>query len=222
MGTNGRQRRRPHGSAWHWKQTDWWYFTPPGTKRRVPLVDVDGKRVRGKENRQAAELALARVKVARQWRPAAESSVADEWVVAKVCSKFIQYCESGVVNGSISKGYRDEVVRRLNQLSNYCGALPVAQLKKGHIQHWVETQDTWRSPVTQRNAITIVLAAFNHSQEMHDIPNPLKGLKKPPSRPLGWSRATRSSARPAHRSSCRSRSSASGASPSLRTSTPER
>ena len=31
--------------------------------------------------------------------------------------------------------------------------------------------------------ITIVLAAFNHAQDMHDVPNPLKGLKKPPSQP---------------------------------------
>jgi integrase len=29
----------------------------------------------------------------------------------------------------------------------------------------------------------VVLAAFNYSQENHDIANPLKGLKKPPSRP---------------------------------------
>ena len=49
-------RRRSHGSAWHWKQTDGWYYTLPGTKRRRPLVDENGKRVRGKENKQAAEL----------------------------------------------------------------------------------------------------------------------------------------------------------------------
>ena len=31
--------------------------------------------------------------------------------------------------------------------------------------------------------MTLVLAAFNHCQDMHDVPNPLGGLKKPPPRP---------------------------------------
>ena len=64
MGNNSNGRRQRRGSAWYWKQTDCWYYTTPGTKKRVPLEDMDGKRVRGKENRKAAELALARVKLA--------------------------------------------------------------------------------------------------------------------------------------------------------------
>ena len=68
MAANTKRQRRQRGSAWHWRQTDCWYYTPPGTKRRVRLVDEDGKPVRGKDNRQAAELALARVKVAGQGR----------------------------------------------------------------------------------------------------------------------------------------------------------
>ena len=72
MATNGRRQRRPRGSAWHWKQTDCWYYTLPGSKKRVRLVGEDGKRIRGKDNRQAAELALARVKVAGRWRPTPE------------------------------------------------------------------------------------------------------------------------------------------------------
>ena len=35
----------------------------PGTKKRVPLFDEDGQRIRGKENKEAAELALAREKL---------------------------------------------------------------------------------------------------------------------------------------------------------------
>jgi hypothetical protein len=31
-----RTRRQQHGSAWHWQQTDCWYFTLPGTKNRLP------------------------------------------------------------------------------------------------------------------------------------------------------------------------------------------
>jgi integrase len=47
----------------------------------------------------------------------------------------------------------------------------------------VESHPTWRSPVTRRNAITIVLAAFNHSRDTYDVVHRLKGLKKPPCRP---------------------------------------
>ena len=65
------KRRQSKGSAWHWQQTDAWYYTPPGTKKRVPLVDERGRRIRGKDNKQAAELALARLKVDGKWRPTA-------------------------------------------------------------------------------------------------------------------------------------------------------
>jgi len=66
-GTTGRTRKRrrnSHGSAWHWKQIDCWYYTLPGTKRRVPLFEENGERIRGRENRDPAEQALARVAVA--------------------------------------------------------------------------------------------------------------------------------------------------------------
>ncbi len=56
-------------------------------------------------------------------------------------------------------------------------------MKKGHVQHWIESHQTWRSPATHRNAIAIVLAAFNYAGEGQDVRNPLKGLKKPPPQP---------------------------------------
>ena len=63
MGRKRKQRRQPHGSAWHGRQTDCWYYTVPGTKKRVPLFDEDGRRIRGKANKEAAELALAKEKL---------------------------------------------------------------------------------------------------------------------------------------------------------------
>src|SRR6185295_4484732 len=42
---------------------------------------------------------------------------------------------------------------------------------------------TWKSRVTHRTVITIVLAAFNYAQDEFEIPNPIKGLKKPTSQP---------------------------------------
>jgi hypothetical protein len=55
-------RRQSHESAWHSKQTDNWYYTLPGSKKRVPLFDEDENRIRGIDNKKAAQLALARVK----------------------------------------------------------------------------------------------------------------------------------------------------------------
>ena len=94
-----------------------------------------------------------------------------------------QYCQHGAARRTLSEGRRDRAVRYLNDLCGYCGALPVGQLKKGHIKHWIDSHPTWRSPATKRNIIATVLAAFNAAQAMHDVPNPLRGLKKPPARP---------------------------------------
>ena len=41
MGKRRKQRRQSHGSARHRKQTDCWYYTLPGTRKRVPLFDED-------------------------------------------------------------------------------------------------------------------------------------------------------------------------------------
>ena len=176
-------RRQPHGSAWHWKQTDGWYYTLPGTKRRVPLFDEDGQRILGKEKKDKARLALARVKLTERGEILASPLATGEWVVARVCSEYIQYCDRGVAGGTISANHRASTVNYLNDLCRFCGALPVAQLKKSHIRSWVDTHSGWKSPATERTAVTIVIAAFNFCQHNHDVPNPLKGLKKPASRP---------------------------------------
>ena len=179
-----KKRRQSHGSAWHWKQTDTWYYTLPGTKKRVPLLDEDGGRIRGVDNKKAAQLALARVKLSEgETAPSESALAAREWLVAKVCSEYIQYCERGAANKTLSQGHKDGAVWVLNDLCKYCGALPVAQLKKGHVKTWIDSHESWKSQATHRSVLSIVLAAFNHAQEYYDVPNPLKGLKKPPANP---------------------------------------
>jgi integrase len=59
----------------------------------------------------------------------------------------------------------------------------VPQLTKEHVRFWIDRHETWRSPATVRNAIAIVLAAFNLAEDAHEVRNPLAGLKKPPPRP---------------------------------------
>ena len=105
MGKKRKKRRQPHGSARFWKQTGCWYYTRPGTKKRVPLFDENGERIRGKGSKEAAELALAKEKVS--WEDDISDSPAGNghWVVARVCSDYLQYCQWGVSTGSISKGH---------------------------------------------------------------------------------------------------------------------
>jgi len=99
-----KKRRNSHGSAWHWKQTDCWYYTLPGTKRRMSLFDVNGERIRGNDNRDAAEEALARLRVAGDY--SGPDAVADSpWIVARVASDYLQYCERSVKAGSMSRGH---------------------------------------------------------------------------------------------------------------------
>ena len=155
----------------------------PGTKKRVAIFDEDGQRIRGRENKEAAELALAKEKLA--WEGEGDPSAIDsgQWLIARVCSDYIQYCNRGLENGSISKSHRDNAVRWLNDLCSYCGAIRVAELKKGHVKSWIESHSTWRSTETHRGVIAVVLAAFNRADDMVGIPNPIKGLKKPKPKP---------------------------------------
>jgi hypothetical protein len=104
MGRKRKQRRQSHGSAWHWKQTDAWYFTMPGTKKRVPLFDDQGARIRGKENKEAAEVALAKERIS--WASDDEGVTLGngQSLVARVCSDYIQYCLHPILRTGIGQG----------------------------------------------------------------------------------------------------------------------
>ncbi len=181
MGRKAKQRRQSHGSAWHWIQTDCWYYTMPGTKKRVALFNEQGERIRGRDNKITAEVALAREKLS--WANEPGGSTGGDWIVARVCSEYLQYCERGFAASTISRSHRDNTSLWLNDLCRHCGALPVAQLKKGHVQSWIEQHDTWKSPATRGGVISVIMAAFNRAEELFSIANPLKGLKKPKAEP---------------------------------------
>ena len=181
------KRRQQHGSAWRWEQTNSWYYTLPGTRKRILLVDEDGQGIRGKENKKAAELALARVKLAGEGNENSPATPQDEWLVAKVCSEYIQQCERAFANGTGSESHRNSVVAYLNDLCSFCGALGVSELMKGHIKTWIGRHTTWRSPATHRHVIAIVLAAFNYADDMFGVANPIKNYKKPRAQPRLYS-----------------------------------
>ncbi|WP_417847159.1 hypothetical protein [Thalassoglobus sp.] len=68
---------------WHWKQSDTWYYTEPGPRKRVALFDEGGERIRVKENKEVARLALARIKLVDELNPRA-TATSQKWTVARV------------------------------------------------------------------------------------------------------------------------------------------
>jgi len=74
-----------------------------------------------------------------------------------------------VANGTMSKGHRDNAVAWLNDPCGYRGAMPVAELKKGHVKTWLEGHSTWQSTATHRSVVAIVLAAFNYAEEQYEV-----------------------------------------------------
>ncbi|MFM7071524.1 MAG: hypothetical protein ACKO38_06980 [Planctomycetota bacterium] len=148
----------------------------------MPLFDDNGERIRGRNQQLVAEQSLAKVKLSGAPNHTSQAAEHD-WIVARVCSEYLQYCERSVASGAMSKGHHYQSAAYLNDLCGYCGALRVAELKKSHIQTWIANHSGWRSLATHRSVIGIVLAAFNRAEEMYDVTSPLKGLKKPSSRP---------------------------------------
>jgi integrase len=127
------------------------------------------------------------VRLTSDWRPAAASDakparVGEVWLVAKVCSGYLQFCQRRLAAAAVSPEYVEYATHYLNEFCKYAGALSVDELKKGHVQFWLESHPAWGA-MTQRGLIAIVLAAFNHAQREHGLRNPLRGLKKPPLQP---------------------------------------
>jgi integrase len=179
-------RRQSPGSAWHWKQTDCWYYTRPGSNQRIPLFDEEGQRIRGQHNHEAAQQALQRIQHPQPEPAPAPADLAlppAPWLVARVCSEYLRYCQQGATKGTLSHSHHRCATSILNDLCRFCGALPVTQLTSSHIHDWVHSHSSWKSPVSQRDALTIVRAAFNHAATHFQVAPPLKLWKLPPSRP---------------------------------------
>lgn len=129
-------------------------------------------------------MALARIRLSGEPASPPAGPVPDgEWLVARVCSEYLQYCERAVQRNDLSRGHLEGAQWVLNDLCKYCGALPVAQLKRTHIQAWIDSHAGWKSSATRRSVVAIVQAAFNAAATSHEIANPLKGLKRPAARP---------------------------------------
>jgi hypothetical protein len=163
-----KKRRQSHGSAWHWRQTDTWYFTQPNTRKRIPLVDEKGNRICGKENKDAVQLALARIKLSDELQPVAQPT--SQWTVAKVIDVYLD----DLFRRS-NEEWAIEVRNWLNDLCAYCGALRVDEFKKNDLRNWLQKHFIWNHN-TQRS----VIAAFNFCCRFDDLEsNPVSGYQKP-------------------------------------------
>ncbi|ADB15973.1 hypothetical protein Psta_1295 [Pirellula staleyi DSM 6068] len=122
----------------------------------MALFNEQGERIKGLAKNFEAEQALARIKVGLADNGPGFTPEG-EWIVARVCSDYIQYCERGVLKGTTTSGHLLRTMSWLNDLCAYCGALPLSQLKKGHITTWIESHPTWLSTETHRSVLSIVL-----------------------------------------------------------------
>ena len=177
MARKRKQRRQQHGSAWHWKQTNSWYYTESGTRKRIALFDDQGDRIRGKENKEAARVALARIKLADELNPPSPPT-GDKWTVAKVCDAYL-----ADLHQSANPAWAVQVERWLNDLCSYCGALTVGEFRKKHLRTWMQQHTTWNHN-SQRNVIGSIKAAFNFCVKFDDLDvNPIAGYEKPTATP---------------------------------------
>jgi hypothetical protein len=69
----------------------------------------------------------------------------------------------------MSRSHRDQSEAYLNDLCSYCGARSVSELKRRHIQTWMEKHEGWKSQATHRGVIAIVQAAVNQRHRLPDM-----------------------------------------------------
>jgi hypothetical protein len=136
MARKRKSRRQQHGCAWHWKQTDCWYYTPAGTKKRVALFDEEGDRIRGIENKKVAQIAYAKLQIAGVHE--LSSPHQESWTVARVCDVYLTD-----LHKTANPSWARQVTNWLVRLCEYCGALKVNEFKKKHLRQWMQRYGKW-------------------------------------------------------------------------------
>jgi hypothetical protein len=76
----------------------------------MPLLDENGERICGKENKESAEVALAKERL--NWADDGDASSFGngQLLVARVYSENVQYCQKDLLKGQISERHRDNSV----------------------------------------------------------------------------------------------------------------
>lgn len=170
------RKRQANGCAWYRKFDRGWYATIKG--KRTKLCDESGRPLKGEQQREQAELAVARLKLNLEPVPRG-----DAVLVAHVVDAYLAYVER-----QCSARFLEHSTWALSDFCAYCGGLPVSELKKRHVRDWVDTHPGWKSDNTKRDMMAIVMAAFNHAVKEAELieASPISDLKKP----VGFARVT--------------------------------
>ncbi|MEZ6128889.1 MAG: site-specific integrase [Planctomycetaceae bacterium] len=163
------RKRQANGCAWFRKFDGCWYATIDG--KRTRLRDVGGQPIRGKDYREQAELAVARLKLQLP-EPEAQGTI----LVATVVDAYVEHLKA-----TASAACIDLTTRAMNDFCGYCGGLAANDLKKQHVRDWVARHPGWKSDNTKRDYMAMVMAAFNYAIKEAELldNNPISGLKKP-------------------------------------------
>jgi integrase len=164
MAERKKRRRGENGSVWFRAYTDSWYVRSGG--RQVPVLDENGRRVRGRENRKAAQAAWQAM---RSKPPASPDEVAE---VAEVIRCYVSAKRPGDTKA-------EKVTRHyLHSFAERWRGLTVAALTPHHVTVWLDGRPSWGSEC-RWHAITLLSACLNWAQGVLGTRNPIKGMARP-------------------------------------------
>lgn len=130
---------------WYRKSTGWW------------MVEINGKQHRlakGRENRRDAETQFHRLMVELDANPGVEGS---DTTVASLLEEYL-------INLTLRNRSKRTVYERRRYLQLFAeefGQQRIGQIKAFHLEKWVLSHPTWKSPETKTEAVKSVKAAFN-------------------------------------------------------------
>ena len=165
-----------------------WYVTE-GTSS-IPLRDSDGLHIKSKQQEEEAEEAYHRYRTIRDQQTGSGSDTP----LMVVCQRYLEYSSRndseatydlrGGMLFDFCTGFprrfwnSDEEKTAADRVHEGCGSLPVSQLTKADIDHWLAAHEGWKS---NRAPVQAVKRALNWAVDRGLIPkNPIKGYKTDP------------------------------------------
>jgi integrase len=172
---------------WFRKQTKHWYIEIAGKQHKLcpgeSRDDRDSERLAHAEwHALAARLAEQPSQAPAEPKPRAAGAVTTAWLANRFLGHTQRHCEAETyrTRRSLLKRFVAASVEGPDSRRAKVGEVPAVQLKKWHLQGWLDAHTKWSGP-TRRMAINVVLTMMNWGVSQEYIPrNPLKGFKKPP------------------------------------------
>jgi len=160
------------GKPWYREARNAWY------------VEIDGKQVRlalGKANRKAADAEFRRLASGRDGADRLGRSAGRPTVGALVLL-YVAEVERRAGAGELSEYRFADVVRRLADFPDTCGAMLADAIRPKDVNAWLSTKAAW-GPTTRADAVVEIRGIFRWAKrEGHVETEPLAGLRPPPRR----------------------------------------